>query len=760
MEQSPDETRSPSSAIAPPPADSSQKESLGIEQRALQISALLRTLDESAAESGKSLTPTNKAHQNRLVQVRLGLASSLFTALSCKHAPTAAHCLRVALGSSSWTMAMELDEDLRDCIEVAALLHDIGKIGVPDRILLKPGKLTPDEAAVIDRHRSMGLEILGSCCASEEVLQIVKYANARYDGERSDYPLQGDDIPLGARIVAIVDAFDAMTTDHVYRPAFSRERALAELLQCAGTQFDPDLVRRFARFHNDSQYPLDAKVAQQWLQSLATDQSNVHWRLGTPSAASGAPASADALFGRKLLDNMHDGVVFVDSQMRIFLWNRGAEQLTGVASGAVFQRLWCPTLLRLRDEDGNILRDDQCPVAQSMATGMAARQRLHIVGRDGEETPIDLHIVPVTSSDGVTHGATVMLHDASSEQTLEEHCQNLHEQVSKDPLTQVANRAEFDRMHDYFVEAHLQLNRPYSLVICDIDHFKQVNDTFGHQAGDDAIISFAALLKSHCRAGDQVARYGGEEFVVMCSDCTNATAYQRAEELRRDLATLPQPMLGGRSITASFGVTELQPGDTTETMLRRADRALLQAKDRGRNMVVQLGSGMGPVERKWRWWPFVSTPPSKLVESHLVTAVPLEIAVEKLRGFVSDHDATITSIGDDFISLSIERAENRARRRRNDRPIPMVMELKFSEVQVQHKHATRLLTNYAETKIHLVIGLKRDRERRREVTVKRARQMLASFKSYLMAHEDLPERELTMLSRAKSVLTPWRRRKK
>ena len=171
-----------------------------------------------------------------------------------------------------------------------------------------------------------------------------------------------------------------------------------------------------------------------------------------------------------------------------------------------------------------------------------------------------------------------MFHDASSETSLEQRCQSLHEKATKDPLTQVANRAEFDRVHAMFVAAHQQQQVPCSLMMCDLDRFKLVNDTFGHQAGDDAIQCLASLLKSSCRPGDLVARYGGEEFVLLCADCDNASAARRAEQIRKALSQIAQPKLDGRPVTVSFGVTEIQPGDTPETMLRRADRALLMAK--------------------------------------------------------------------------------------------------------------------------------------------------------------------------------------
>ena len=140
-------------------------------------------------------------------------------------------------------------------------------------------------------------------------------------------------------------------------------------------------------------------------------------------------------------------------------------------------------------------------------------------------------------------------------------------------MTQVANRAEFDRVHELFVEAHQQQQVPCSLLMCDMDHFKSVNDTWGHQAGDEAIKSLTILLKGACRPGDLVARYGGEEFVMLCADCDNAAAARRAEQVRIALSQMRQPKMEGHTITVSFGVTEIQPGDTAETMLRRADRA-------------------------------------------------------------------------------------------------------------------------------------------------------------------------------------------
>jgi hypothetical protein len=142
-------------------------------------------------------------------------------------------------------------------IEVAALLHDIGKLGVPDAILFKPGALSEKEWKVMQQHDRMGVDIIASAFASPELTQIVKNHHAWHGGNPRDPSLpRGEDIPIGARLLSIADAFDAMVSDRVYRKGRSAEEAFAELRRCAGQQFDPELVERFI------QSVVDANTAQ------------------------------------------------------------------------------------------------------------------------------------------------------------------------------------------------------------------------------------------------------------------------------------------------------------------------------------------------------------------------------------------------------------------------------------------------------------------------------------------------------------------
>ena len=374
----------------------------------------------------------------------------------------------------------------------------------------------------------------------------------------------------------------------------------------------------------------------------------------------------------------------------------------------------------------------------AISSGVQSLRRLTVWGRNGRCVAVDSHVIPVIGGDGNTQGAILLLHDASSEISLEQRCQSLADKASRDPLTQVANRAEFDRVHAMFVTAHQQQQVPCALLMCDLDRFKLVNDTYGHQAGDEAIKSLAALLKGACHPGDLVARYGGEEFVMLLADCDNTTASRRADQIRLALSQVPQPKMNGQSITVSFGVTEIQPGDTAETMLRRADRALLMAKENGRNQVVQLGSGLDakPEQRaddaaagrqeRARTWSFEQT---------LVTPVPTKMAIEKLRGFVADHEANILKIDGNQIQLEIaEKCDSRLRRL-TDRPVAFQLDLRFEEQRVRRERDNGEVNTggVLRTRIFVSITPRKTRDRRRADVAERAQQVLISFRSYLMA---------------------------
>ena len=729
------------------------------QNRMAEISSLLNALEEAASESGLAARRieepvTEKSQRDSLLtEGRLGMANSLLKALRYKHPHSAAHCLRVALRCSAWAEQIGLEEESRDTLELAALMHDMGKIGATESLLRNPNRLTSEEQASAEQFRAMGLDILSSCCGDQRLLEAVKYVGVHYshqaDGPEGNLPLSGDKMPLAARMISIADAFDAMTTEQVYRPAKSQEGALKELFELSGTQFDPSLVKQFSGTLSQNHEALSDLVANRWLGKVAVQ--TLPWQVADASSVAVAGTSpsimpsnmpsnekslAPSWFEEKLIDTMHDGVVFVDAQARITRWNKGCERLTGVSGEAAIGRAFVPSLLDMCLNADHQVADDACPVAKSLITNTQIGQRLLVMGSQGQHVAIDLHAIPVHSPDGKVQGATVLLHDAQPEASLEQECVALQAEVTKDPMTKVANRAEFDRMLALFIETHNQAGQPCSLIMCDIDHFKNINDTYGHQAGDEAIISLANLLSSLCRAGDLVARYGGEEFAVLCADCSNADGARRAEQIRRKLSELQHSCLGNKRITASFGVTEQQAGDTPETMLRRSDRALLMAKEQGRNQVVQLGNGMDKVTKKNPWWKFASLRAQAVVECSLTSAVPIDIAIEKLRGFVSDHQAKIISTCESSVELEVSSEHVSYDRRQGDHHVDFRVELEFSEVRVERSNNLGFAAGeYAHTQINLKIRPKRVRKSRKADMAERARLIQQSIKAYLMAKD-------------------------
>lgn len=725
------------------------------EQRLQQLSNLLENLDEVRHSQVTDEIQKQNELEDRLAIAKLGIAGGLFSALRAKHAPTASHCLRVALGCSTWAEAIGLKDPQLRTLEISALLHDIGKIGAPDQILSKPSKLAPEEIAILDRCRNHGLEILTSCCSSPDIIDIVRFTGTWFNGQRGSTERCGDRLPVGSRILSIVDAFDSMTTDHVYRKAMTRERALAELSAFAGTQFDPRLVESFCKLVQSDDVQMHARTTQRWLSGLSSNDSLALWSPRTE--ASSPDTNLDTLFQHKLVSCMRDGVIFVDTQGNILAWNRAMERMTGLISSSLFQRQWQPSIVELRDEKGEIISDSNCPISKVIRSGDTYLNRVVLQGRSGSRVTVEMQVYPVTGREGLVFGAVAIVHDISSEVTLEEAVEILHTKATQDPLTKVANRAEFDRVHQLFVAEHLTKRVPCSLIICDLDYFKRVNDDYGHQAGDDALMIFASMLKRHRRQGDLVARYGGEEFVMLCANCDANEAVSIAEGIRTELERTPQTLLKGKCCTSSFGVTEIQVGDTADTMLRRADRALQQAKDSGRNRVVQLGAGLtqneAPSAKKsggFLSWFSKSNKENESVHQ-LICRVPLLMAVEKLRGFISDQHGQIVKIEGNSVLLKVDGNDLGMQRRRGDKGVPFVVSIEFEEVtgdKIPVAEGVGLATL-----ISVRVDPIRNKDRRRDDLNAQVENLLCSIKAYFMA-ERLGENQSQAPALERAVTKP------
>ncbi|MEM7474639.1 MAG: diguanylate cyclase [Planctomycetota bacterium] len=220
-------------------------------------------VDESKISRTKPVVPDSTT------KIPFSAVSALLSALSYRDAQTGAHSTRVASYAALLAQHLLGPKEVY-LVEISALLHDIGKIGVPDAILLKPGRLSEVEWKVMERHDRIGIEIINKAFKHKELTDIVRHHHSRFDGT-SDHGLQGAELPIGARILTIADSFDAMVSDRPYRKGMPVSQALDELRRCAGTQFDPELVQLFCSIieeDNLSTVVSECNVAQEVLLSI------------------------------------------------------------------------------------------------------------------------------------------------------------------------------------------------------------------------------------------------------------------------------------------------------------------------------------------------------------------------------------------------------------------------------------------------------------------------------------------------------------
>ncbi len=676
-------------------------------------------------------TKADASVAERLVRARLGPYAGLYYALRAKHPPAAAHCLRVAIGCSKWGAFCNLPSNQRDIVELAGLLHDIGKIGIPDRVLQKPEALSQQEQSSMAMTLEIGIEMLAAVGASRELLEVIAQARLPY-ANSSRLQL--------ASMLKIVDAYDAMTTAQVFRAALSREHAVSELCKTAGTQFDPDLVRNFAELVFQPRPELEQEVAKRWLMELSPEaNSNFSGMVSTGTRA--VDKMIDSLFHHRLLESLPEAAIYLDSQGKILSWNRAAETLSGRAASAALHCSWSPNMIGLTNDDGSPITLTTCPLQQSLKTSSKHSVSMKLTHAGGKTIQVELSAIPLFTSTRALAGFVILIRDESRESDLVKRVQTLHTIATQDPLTKVANRAELNRRLEEFVVEHSATGSAGSVIMCDIDFFKRINDNYSHQAGDEALITFAALLRESARKEDLVARYGGEEFVILCEGCDMGSAHARAEQLRKNIEQTPIPALEGKTMTSSFGVTELQPGDDADTLLARADRALMTAKETGRNRVVQLGAGSSwnraeksiapssEVEAKRSSWLSWFTGNNEAIEvREFLSAVPFDVAVQKLEGFVGDHRAEVLSTKENEVSIRVMGGQGR----RGEHRIAMILNVQFQDVKFCTAR-TKVYQN--RTKFNVSIHPVKPRDRRQTVIAGQAHQIMLSFQAYIVGQE-------------------------
>lgn len=292
-------------------------------------------------------------------------------------------------------------------------------------------------------------------------------------------------------------------------------------------------------------------------------------------------------FHERLLDSLHDGVYFVDKERGIQYWNQGAELLTGYSASEVIGRHCFDNFLMHVDEKGCALCTMGCPLATTIADGKRREAEMYLRHKLGHRIPVLARIAPITDSAGRIIGAVEVFSDMSAKKNIERRVGELENLAFRDALTGVPNRRYSELKVRQAIQEVEGFGRSIALLMIDVDYFKELNDHYGHQVGDDALRAMCKTLTNSLRPGDLVGRWGGEEFLVINIDVTASALGGFAERCRMLIAE-SAVLVGDKRlhITASLGATLIQAGDSDQSAIKRADELMYQSKASGRNRVT------------------------------------------------------------------------------------------------------------------------------------------------------------------------------
>jgi len=296
---------------------------------------------------------------------------------------------------------------------------------------------------------------------------------------------------------------------------------------------------------------------------------------------------AKDLIPRRLLDNLYEGVYFVDLDRRIIYWNRAAESITGYSKEEVVGRSCGDDILNHIDGSGTRLCLGQCPLARTLKDETTREAEIYLHHKDGHRIPVLARVGPLTGKDGTLLGAVEVFIDNSSYLDVGRRIKELERQALMDQLTELPNR----RFIEEEIKSRLaELERygwPFGMLFFDIDHFKSVNDTHGHLVGDQVLRMVSRTLRANARPFDLIGRWGGEEFLGLIRNVDPGALCQIGERYRSlvresKLFREPEPI----GVTISVGAALARAGDSLDSLLQRADRNLYFAKTEGRDRVT------------------------------------------------------------------------------------------------------------------------------------------------------------------------------
>ncbi len=301
-------------------------------------------------------------------------------------------------------------------------------------------------------------------------------------------------------------------------------------------------------------------------------------------------------FYKRLIDNLYDAVYFVDCERRITYWNRAAELLTGYPADKVIGMHCSENILVHTDDCGKGLCRSDCPLSATILDGRPRETNVYLRHKDGHRVSVSVRVQPVRNPQGETIGAVEVFSDNAAKREAEQKASHLEQMAFIDCLTRVPNRRFMElRLRQALEELH-RYGHHFGLLLVDLDHFKQINDRYGHSVGDAALIVVAQTLSRSLRAVDNVGRWGGDEFVVILPEVSVENLLDLAERCR---ALVEQSRVtgidNGTRLQVSIGGTLVCHGDTPESAMHRADEKLYESKKQGRGRVTVGNANYKPL---------------------------------------------------------------------------------------------------------------------------------------------------------------------
>jgi diguanylate cyclase (GGDEF)-like protein/PAS domain S-box-containing protein len=296
----------------------------------------------------------------------------------------------------------------------------------------------------------------------------------------------------------------------------------------------------------------------------------------------------DLAFYKNLVDNLHDGVYFVDRERIITYWNKGAERITGYKSEMVIGRSCRDNILNHVNTEGLQLCQDHCPLANCMEDGRPREADVFLHHADGHRVPVLVRTAPLMDSEGNITGSVETFTRDSGVMSVHQELRELRHSVVTDKLTGIGNRRYLDsRLRSAILELTYEKDLSTGLLMMDIDHLKQVNDTYGHEIGDRVLRMVTATLQNNLRKSDVLGRWGGDEFLVIVYGLVSTEWMMAIAETLRMLVESSRLDLEAESlrVTISTGATLLMSEETPEAAFRRVDDLMYQSKKTGRNKV-------------------------------------------------------------------------------------------------------------------------------------------------------------------------------